>query len=242
MAKLSASASMVVAPFILGLKDTGFIEGKDLRIEWRWAEGQYNRLPSLAAELVSRGVSVIVAEGAPASSAAKAATKTVPIVFMTGTDPVKTGLVDSFSRPGGNLTGIFVLLSKLGTKRLELLHELVPSARTFALLANPNNPNVADVPEIEAAANALGRRLEVLTASIESDLEAAFGTMVQHRIDGLIVMADPFLISRREQLVALAARHAMPAIYPVRPFVDLGGLMSYGDNLDINRQVGIYVG
>ena len=232
-----------VAAFVQGLKDTGFIEGNNISIEWRWAEGQYNRLPSLAGELVSRGVAVIVAFDAPASSAAKAATKTIPIVFGTGADPVKTGLVDSFSRPGGNLTGIFVLLSMLGSKRLDLLRELVPSTSTFALLVNPNNPNVVDVPGIEAAANALGRRLEVLTASTESDLEAAFATMVQHRVDGLIVMADPFFISRREQLVALAARHAMPAIYPMRSFADLGGLMSYGSSiLDVNRQAGIYVG
>ena len=163
-----------LAAFVQALKDTGFIEGKNLSIEWRWAEGQYNRLPSLAGELVSRGVAVIVAGDAPASSAAKAATKTTPIVFMTGADPVKTGLVDSFSRPGGNLTGFFVLLSMLGSKHVELLRELVPSTSTFALLVNRNNPNVADVPEIEAAANALGRRLEVLTASTESDLEAAF--------------------------------------------------------------------
>jgi putative ABC transport system substrate-binding protein len=232
-----------VAAFIEGLKDTGFIEGKNLSIEWRWAEGQYNRLPSLAGELVSRGVAVITAGDAPASSAAKAATKTIPIVFMTGADPIKTGLVDSFSRPGSNLTGIFVLLSMLGTKRLELLRELVPSTSTFALLANPNNPNVVDVPEIEAAANTLGRRLEVLPASTESDLEAAFATMVQHRVDSLIVMADPFLIARRKQLVALAARHAMPAIYPMRSFTDLGGLMSYGSDIaDMNQQAGIYVG
>jgi putative tryptophan/tyrosine transport system substrate-binding protein len=232
----------VVAAFVQGLKDTGFIEGQNLSIEWRWAEGQYNRLPSLAGELVSRSVAVIAAGDAPASSAAKAATKTIPIVFATGADPIKTGLVDSFSRPSSNLTGIFVLLSTLGTKRLELLRELVPSTSTFALLANPNNPNVVDVAEIEAAANAIGRRLEVLTASTESDLEAAFATMVQHRVDSLIVMADPFLISRREQLVALAARHAIPAIYPVRSFADLGGLMTYGSDIgDLNHQAGIYV-
>ncbi|MGC1712255.1 MAG: ABC transporter substrate-binding protein [Methyloceanibacter sp.] len=242
----SASSDTILgglAAFVQGLKDTGFIEGNNISIEGRWAEGQYNRLPSLAGELVSRGVAVIAAFDAPAVSAAKAATKTIPIVFMTGADPVKTGLVDSFNRPGGNLTGIFNPLSMLGSKRLELLRELFPSTSTFALLVNPNNPNVADVPEIEAAANALGRRLEVLTASTESDLEAAFATMVQHRVDSLIVMADPFLIFRREQLVALAARHAMPAIYPIRSFADLGGLMSYGSNvLDVNQQAGIYVG
>jgi putative tryptophan/tyrosine transport system substrate-binding protein len=232
-----------LAAFVQGLKDTGFIEGRNLSIEWRWAEGQYNRLSSLAGELVSRGVAVINAGDAPAASAAKAATKTIPIVFATGVDPVKTGLVDSFSRPGGNLTGIFILLSTLGSKHLELLRELLPSTSTFALLVNPNNPNVVDVPEIEAAANALGRRLEVLTANTESDLEAAFTTMVQHRVGSLIVMADPFLISRREQLVAPAARHAMPAIYPMSSFTDLGGLMSYGSSIvDLNQQAGIYVG
>ena len=147
------------AAFIEGLKDTGFIEGKNISIEWRWAEGQYNRLPSLADELVSRGVAVIVALDAPASFAAKVATKIIPIVFVTGADPVKTGLVDSFSRPGGNLTGVSVLTSILGPKRLELLRELLPSASTIALLVNPSNPNVAaDAPETEAAANALGRR------------------------------------------------------------------------------------
>ena len=156
------------AAFIQGLKDAGFIEGKNISIEWRWAEGQYNRLPSLAGELVSRGVAVIVALDAPASFAAKAATKTIPIVFVTGADPVKTGLVDSFNRPGGNLTGVSVLTSILGPKRLELLRELLPSTSTIALLVNPSNPNVAaDAPETQAAANALGRRLEVLTASTE---------------------------------------------------------------------------
>ena len=153
------------AAFLQGLKDTGFIEGNNINIEWRWAEGQYNRLPSLADELVSRGVAVIAASGAPAASAAKAATKTIPIVFSTGADPVKTGLVDSFNRPGGNLTGVTVLISILGPKRLELLRELLPSISTIALLVNPSNPNVgADAPETNAAAKALGRHLEVLTA------------------------------------------------------------------------------
>ena len=200
-------------------------------------------MPSLAGELVSRGVAVIVAFDAPAASAAKAATKTIPIVFMTGADPVKTGLVDSFSRPGGNLTGVFVLVSMLGPKRLELLRELLPSTSTIALLVNPSNPNVVDAPETEAAANALGRRLEVLTASTEGDLEAAFTTMVKRQAGALVVMPDPFFFARREQLVALAARHAMPAIYPMRLFTDLGGLMSYGGNfIELNQQAGIYVG
>jgi putative ABC transport system substrate-binding protein len=163
-----------VAALVQGLKDTGFIEGNNISIEWYWAQGQYNRLPSLAGELISRGVAVIFAFDAAAASAAKAATKTIPIVFVTGADPVKTGLVDSFSRPGGNLTGVFILISMLGPKRLEILRELLPSISTLALLVNPNNPNVVDAPETEAAANATGRRLEVLTASTENDLKVAF--------------------------------------------------------------------
>jgi putative tryptophan/tyrosine transport system substrate-binding protein len=233
-----------VAFFVQGLKDTGFIEGNNISIEWRWAEGQYNRLPSLAGDLVSRGVAVIVAFDAPASSAAKAATKTIPIVFVTGADPVKTGLVDSFSRPGGNLTGVTVLISILGPKRLELLSELLPSTRIFALLVNPSNPNVVDAPETEAAANAIGRRLEVLTATNEGDLEAAFTTMVKLQAGALIVMPDPLFFARREQLVALAARYAVPTIYPAREFTENGGLMSYGTNLslDLAQQAGTYTG
>jgi putative ABC transport system substrate-binding protein len=233
-----------LAAFVQGLKDSGFIEGKNISIEWRWAEGQYNRLPSLVGELISRNVAVIVAFDAPASSAAKAATKTIPIVFASGADPVKVGLVDSLSRPKGNLTGISAVLSLLGPKHVELLHELLPAANTIALLANPGNVNFKTYePEIRAAADRLKQHLEVLTASIESDLEAAFATMVQHRVGSLIVMPDPFFISRSKQLVALAARHAMPAIYPLRIFADLGGLMSYGgDIVDLYQQVGIYVG
>ena len=230
--------------FVQGLKDTGFIEGNNISIEWRWAEGQYNRLPSLAAELISRGAAVIVAFDAPAASAAKAATKTIPIVFATGADPAKTGLVDSFSRPGGNLTGVFVLVSMLGPKHLEILRELFASTSTFALLVNPSNPNVVDAPETEAAANAIGRRLEVLTASSEGDLEAAFTTMVKRQAGALIVMPDPLFFARREQLVALAARYAVPTIYPIREFTEIGGLMSYGIrlSLDIVQQVGVYTG
>jgi putative tryptophan/tyrosine transport system substrate-binding protein len=233
-----------LAAFVQGLKDTGFIEGKNIRIEWRWAEGQYNRLPSLAGELVSRGVAVIVTFGAPASFAAKAATKTIPIVFETGSDPVKTGLVDSFNRPGGNLTAVFVLSTLLGPKRLELLRELLPSTSTITLLVNPSNPNVVDAPEIEAAANTLGRRLEVLSASTERDIEAAFTTMVRRQAGALVVMPDPFFTDRREQLVALAARYALPTIYPIREFTEIGGLMSYGIRFstDLAQHAGIYVG
>ena len=213
-------------------------------IEIRHADGHYDRLPSLAAELVGGDVAAIFAGDLPSAFAAKAATKTIPIVFITGADPVKVGLVDSLSRPTGNLTGMSVFFSVLGPKRVELLHGLVPAADTIALLANPRNVNVkTDEPEIRAAVDRLKKHLEVLTASTESDLEAAFATMAQHGVGSLIVMPDPFLISRSEQLVALAARHVMPAIYPVRTFADLGGLMSYGDNvLDLDKQAGIYVG
>jgi putative ABC transport system substrate-binding protein len=234
-----------LAAFVQGLKDTGFIEGKNISIEWRWAEGQYNRLPSLVGELISRGVAVIVAFDAPATSAAKAATKTIPIVFVTGADPVKTGLVDSFSRPGGNLTGVFVLISMAGPKRLGLLRELpLPSTSTIALLVNPSNPNAVDVPETEAAANAVGRRLEVLTASTERDLEAAFTTMVRRQVGALVVMPDPLFFARRAQLIALAARYAVPTIYPAREFTENGGLMSYGTHFsqDIIQQAGAYTG
>jgi putative ABC transport system substrate-binding protein len=232
-----------LAAFVQGLKDTGFIEGKNLIIEWRWAEGQYDRLPSLAGELASRGVAVILAFDAPAASAAKAATKTIPIVFTTGADPVKIGLVDNFSRPSGNLTGGFQLVSELGPKCLELLHELSPSTSTFALLVNPSNPNVVSAPETAAAANAIGRRLEVLKATSEGDLEAAFTTMIRRQVGALIVMADPLFFARCKQLVALAARYTVPTIYPDRDFTEKGGLMSYGTNfLYLDQQAGTYVG
>jgi len=230
--------------FFQGLKEAGFVEGRNINIEIRQAaDGHYDRLPSLAAELVGRDVAAIFAADLPSAFAAKAATKTIPIVFAMGADPVKVGLVDSLSRPKGNLTGISVVMSLLGPKRVELLHEVLP-VNTIALLANSGNVNIkTDEPEIRAAADRLKQHLEVLTASTESDLEAAFATMVQHRVGSLIVMPDPFFISRGKQLVALAARHAMPAIYPTRIFTDLGGLMSYGGNLvDLYQQAGIYVG
>src|ERR1700691_5503615 len=227
-----------------GLKDAGFVEGRNIDIEIRQAaDGHYDRLPSLAAELVGRDVAAIFAADLPSAFAAKAATKPIPIVFAMGADPVKVGLVDSLSRPKGNLTGISVVMSLLGPKRVELLHEVLP-VNTIALLANSGNVNIkTDEPEIRAAADRLKQHLEVLTASTESDLEAAFATMAQHRVGSLIVMPDPFFISRGKQLVALAARHAMPAIYPIRIFTDLGGLMSYGGGfVDLYQQAGIYVG
>jgi putative tryptophan/tyrosine transport system substrate-binding protein len=233
-----------LAAFYQGLKEVGFVEGNNVSIESRFADGHYDRLPSLAAELVGRNVSVILAGDIPSAFAAKAATKTIPIVFVIGADPVKVGLVESFSRPNGNLTGMSVSFSVPGPKRVELLHELLPEVSTIALLGNPGNANVrTDVPDIQAAAGALKQRLEVLTASTESDLEAAFAIMVQHRVGALVVMPDPFFISRRDEVVELAARYRMPAIYPFRVFPDRGGLISYGSNvLDLNQQAGIYVG
>src|SRR3984885_1887003 len=191
--------------FVQGLKDAGFVEGRNINIELRQAaDGHYDRFPSLAAELVGRDVAVIFAADLPSAVAAKAATKTIPIVFATGADPVKVGLVDSLSRPTGNLTGISVIISALGPKRVELLHELLPAANTIALLANPGNVNFkTDEPEIQAAADGLKQHLELLTASTETDLEPAFATMVQYRVGSLIVMPDPFFISRGKQLVAL---------------------------------------
>jgi putative ABC transport system substrate-binding protein len=233
-----------LATFYQGLRETGFVEGRDISIEFRWADGHYDQLPSLAAELVSRRVAVIWAFDLPSAFAARAATKTIPIVFVTGADPVKVGLVESFSRPTGNLTGVSIVALVLGPKHVELLHELLPSANAIALLGNPDNANFkSEVSDVRAAAEALKLRLEVLTASAENDLEAAFAITVQHRIGALILMPDPFLISRREQLVELAARHTMPTVYPSRVFADLGGLISYGSSvLDLNRRAGIYVG
>jgi putative ABC transport system substrate-binding protein len=230
--------------FLQGLKDAGLIEGDNIIIEWRWAEGQYGRLPLLAGELVSRHVAVIVAFDAPAAFAAKATTKSTPIVCITGADPVATGLVESFSRPGGNLTGVSALIGGVITKRLEILHEFVPSAATIESLVNPDNLNAqVYARETQAAADALGLRIASVEARREGDLEAAFTIMVQRQAGALVVMADPFFIARREQIVALTNRCAMPAIYPVRVFPDVGGLMSYGASpLDLDRQMGIYTG
>jgi putative tryptophan/tyrosine transport system substrate-binding protein len=230
--------------FLQGLKDAGLIEGGNIIIEWHWAEGQYGRLPLLAGELLSRNVAVIVAFDAPAAFAAKAATRTTPIVFLTGADPVATGLVESFSRPGGNLTGVSALLGGEIPKRLEILHELVPSAVTIASLVNPGNLNVqVYARETQAAAKALGLRIAAVEARTEGDLEAAFTIMVQRQAGALVVMADPFFIARREQIIASTNRCAMPAIYPVRWLPEVSGLMSYGASpIDLDRQMGIYTG
>ena len=234
-----------MAAFRQGLSETGYVEGQNVAIEYRWAEGRYDRLPALAADLVGRKVDVIVTSGGdPAALAAKNATSTIPIVFTVGGDPVAAGLVASLARPGGNLTGVSILAVELMPKRLELLSELVPQARVIALLVNPNNPNAERIMrDVQEAARAKGVQLHILKAGTESEIDAAFASLVQLQAGALVVGADPFFNSRREQLVALAARHAVPAIYEWREFAAAGGLISYGASLTAAyRQVGIYAG
>jgi putative ABC transport system substrate-binding protein len=231
--------------FRQGLSEAGYVEGKNLAVEYRWAENQYDRFPALLADLVRREVTVIVAvTGTPPVFAAKAATTTIPIVFVTAADPVALGLVASLNRPGGNLTGVNSMNVELGAKRLGLLHELVPGAAPFALLVNPNYPAAASViTDVRAAAATVGRPIEVLTAGTNRDIDTAFASLVQKRADALLVSPNPLFFSRRVQIVTLAARHAVPAIYFAREFTDVGGLMSYGTNLlDQDRQVGLYAG
>jgi putative tryptophan/tyrosine transport system substrate-binding protein len=234
-----------VTAFLQGLKETGYIEGQNVAIEYRWAEGQYERLPGMAADLVRRQVAVIAAN-TPAAPAAKAATATIPVVFATSADPIAIGLVASLNRPGGNLTGVATLGLELGQKQLELLHEVVPAATIMALLVNPANPAVAEtqLKDLQTAARALGLKLHVLYASTERDFGSVFATMVQLRAGGLVIgAADPMFIGRSEQLAALALRHALPAIFQYREFAAAGGLMSYGASIvDLYRQAGIYAG
>jgi ABC-type uncharacterized transport system substrate-binding protein len=229
--------------FRQGLKDAGYVEGQNVEVEYRWAEGQNNRLPALAAELVDRQVAVIVAGGTPSAVAAKAATATIPIVFEMA--PVEVGLVASLNRPGGNLTGVTNLNVQVGPKRLELLHELLPTATTIAVLANPTSPNIAEpfLQALKPAARALGLQVPVLHASTDRDFDTVFATSVQLRAGALVIMPDLFFNARHEQLAALALRHALPAIAQYRRFVAAGGLMSYGANETDNlRLVGIHVG
>ncbi len=234
-----------VAAFHQGLNETGYVEGQNVAIEYRWAEGSNDRLPALAADLVGRKVDLIVsAGGTPTARAAKNATSTIPIVFTGVGDPVELGLVASLARPGGNLTGFSVITSELMPKRLQLLTELVPQARVIALLANPNNPGAEPaIRNMQEAASAKGVQLAVLKAGSESEIDAAFASLVQLQAGALVVGGDPFFGSRREQLVALAARHAIPAIYAFREHAADGGLMSYGPSLTGTfRQAGAYVG
>jgi putative tryptophan/tyrosine transport system substrate-binding protein len=233
----------MMAAFRQGLSDTGYVDGKNVAIEYRWAENQIDRLPALATDLVRQQVAVIAAAGPPAAHAAKAATTTIPVVFLVGADPVKSGLVASLNQPGGNLTGVGFLANALGPKLLEVLHELVPKAMAVGMLVNPGSPNAdADTREIQAAARLLGHQVLVLNARSETDIDAAFATLVQHQAEGLIVIADPLFFDRHVQIVALAARHAVPTVYPVREMAVDGGLMSYGINLaHAYYQVGVYV-
>jgi ABC-type uncharacterized transport system substrate-binding protein len=235
-----------VAAFRQGLSETGYFEGQNVAIEYRWAEGHYDRLPALAADLVGRKVDVITTTGGSVSAqAAKSATSTIPIVFTgVGGDPVEVGLVASFGRPGGNATGFSTMGTQLNPKRLELLSDLVPHARVIALLVNPNNVGIErTIRDVEEAAHVKGVQLPVLQARAESEIDAAFPTLVQLHAGALVVGPDQFFASRREQLVALAARHAVPAIYGQREYATAGGLISYGTNFAANyREVAIYVG
>ena len=235
----------LLAAFRQSLNELGYVEGRTVAFEYRSAEGQYDRLPSLAAELVRDQVAVIVTSGAPASAlAAKAATTTIPIVFATGGDPIALGLVASLNRPGGNITGVSLFNVVLVPKQLELVRELVPKAGVIAALVNPDNPNTeTEVREMEEAARTLRLKVLVLRASTKEDFAFAFAEMVQQRVDAIIVSYDSFFLSQRDQLVALAARHSLPAVYHWREFAESGGLISYGTNLtDSYRQMGIYAG
>jgi putative ABC transport system substrate-binding protein len=238
-------SSFLVAAFVGGLKEASYVAGQNVAIEFRWARGSYDQVQTLAADLVRRQVAVIAATGGTISAqAAKAATATIPIVFNVGDDPIKSGLIGSFNRPGGNLTGVNTQSPALEPKRLGLLRELVQQAEIIAVLLNPNNPD-ADLQwrEVQAAATAIGQPLRVFNASSESDLDTAFAALVQQRADALLVGNDVFFTNRREQIVALAARHAVPTIYAFRQFAESGGLISYSTNLvEVYRQVGLYVG
>jgi putative tryptophan/tyrosine transport system substrate-binding protein len=230
--------------FRKGLVDAGLGEGLTIEIEHRAADGQYDRLPELAADLVNRQVSVIAADFLPAALAAKAATQTIPIVFLIGSDPIGSGLVSSVNRPTGNITGVAFMFTRLGAKNLELLRALVPNATTIAALINPINPNSGpQLKDLQAAANALGVSIQTLQASSDQEIDNVFTFLQQRQIGALLITADGFLISRRDRLVMLAASHAIPTMYPMRQYADAGGLMSYGANLPAGfRECGIYVG
>jgi ABC-type uncharacterized transport system substrate-binding protein len=245
---LSPTSPEAMVPLVLalrhGLSETGYVEGRNLAIQYRWAHSQNDRLPELAADLVRHQVAVIVASFVRASLAAKAATSTIPIVFTTANDPVQFGLVASLNRPGGNATGISFLTAALGEKRLGLVHELVPAATGVAVLVNPNNANAEiNVNNIEAAARTVGWRIELVNVASERDLESASAILTQRPAGALVVLNDPLFTDLRAEIVALAARHALPAIYGARESVEAGGLMSYGaNNTDVFRQAGVYAG
>src|SRR6266576_1087963 len=233
----------LVQSFHQGLREAGFVEGRNVKIEYRWAEGHYDRLPALAADLVRRQVTVIAATGGePSPQVAKDATRTIPVVFMANGDPVAAGLVASLNRPGGNLTGVTIFGMMAADKRMELLRQLMPKAGMIGYLMNPNNPN-REFDNVQTAARSLGQQILVLNANDSREIDAAFATIAQQRVAALLVASDPLFFDRRDQLVALAARQAIPAIYYLRAFPQAGGLLSYGNRLtDMYRQVGTYAG
>jgi putative ABC transport system substrate-binding protein len=233
-----------MAAFRQGLNETGYVEGQNVAFEYRWAEDHYDRLPGLAADLVARKVDVIATGSMPSALAAKDATSTIPILFETGIDPVEAGLVASFARPGGNVTGVCMLTAALMPKRLELLSELVPQASVISLLVNPTTSTAERmISDVQEAARAMGVHLDILKAATESAIDAAFAELVRLHAGALVVIADPFFFSRREQFVTLASRHAVPAIYPLREFAAAGGLISYGANIKAAFYLlGIYAG
>ena len=245
----SASPAAFAAPlaaFRKGLSEAGYVEGQNLAIEYRWAEGHNDRLPTLAAELVNRRVAIIVTPGSTAATlAAKAATATIPIVFVIGVNPVKIGLVTSLNRPGGNATGINDFGVEIAAKRLGLLHELLPGATRFGVLVNPKNPFITEsyVEELQRAALAIGRQIEVVSASTSGDIDNAFATLVKKRADAFLISPDALFVTRRVQFIMLAVRHKLPALYHRREFAEAGGLMSYGSDLvDQFHQTSVYVG
>jgi putative ABC transport system substrate-binding protein len=235
------SGAPLLAIMRRGLAEAGYVEGQSLAIEYRWADGQYDRLPELAADLVRRRVGLIIATPTPAALAAKGATTTIPIVFAGTDDPVRLGLVASVARPGGNATGVYFFLSDLSAKHLGLLRELVPAARRIGLLINPDNANADAVRRDVAAAAGAEVTLEVVQARDSREIDTAFATLVRNKAEALVVAADPYFFSRRLQLATLATRHALPAVYNVREYAEAGGLMTYGTSLnEVHRQVGIY--
>jgi putative ABC transport system substrate-binding protein len=242
--RVAGNSAYLVAAFREGLKELGYIEGQNVAIEYRWAEGRFDRLPDLTRDLVSRRVAVIAAAATGSVIAAKAATSTIPIVFEIAGDPIKFGFVASLNRPGSNLTGVTFLGTMMTTKQLEVLHETVPNAPLIAFLVNPANPRSdSEIKVVQAATEALGIRLLVLKASVESDFAATFAMLAQQRAGALLVDIDPYFNSRADQLIAFAARHAIPTIYPLREYVAAGGLMSYGTSLsDAWHQMGAYAG
>ena len=241
----AAERADVVAAFRKGLAEAGFVEGQNVTLEFRWAQNQYDQLPVLAADLVRRRVDVIAATGGPAALAAKAASATIPIVFRLAVDPIAAGLVASLSHPGGNVTGVTTLNLEVGPKRLEFLHELVPTATIMAALVNPTNPSNAEIlsRDLQATARLVGLQLHLLHASSDADIDAAFATLTELRAGGLVIGTDAFFTDRNEKLAALALRYRIPTIYQWREFVAAGGLMSYGGNVaDSYRLAGVYTG